>query len=229
MPKKAILSQFPLPRRWLPLTVSSLVLATLSGLAGTNSAVLAAEFEIDRALNANGNKLLTDIAVFASEIYSPKWAIVLTLLVAAAIWLVTKSRIDALGFMATIAAGWLPAEVFKLSFNEPRPDTSLLIEGSPVPPEIDSAFPSGHLCFALAFGYAIYLLTRHSRAKNWVLIFWVLSSVVMGWARLFVGVHYVNDLVGSCFTSLAGVLLLAWIWNRWLYQAFSKTKFLRQN
>lgn len=228
MQQQAKLSRIPLPKRWLPLAIVSLALATLCGLAGMNSVFLASEFEIDKALNANGNRLLTDIAVLASEIYSPKWAIILTLVIAVAIWLLTKSRIDALGFMAIIAAGWLPAEVFKLSFNEPRPDTRLLVEGSPVPPEIDSAFPSGHLCFALAIGYAVFLLAKNTKAKNWALLFWILSSLVMGWARLFVGVHYLSDLAGSVFTSFAGVLLLAYVWNKWLFSAVTKIRFFRQ-
>ena len=228
MQKPAKLSQLPLPKRWLPLAIVSLALAALCGIAGMNPAFLTSEFEIDKALNANGNPLLTDIAVFASEIYSPKWAIVLTLVIAVAIWLLTKSRIDALGFMSIIAAGWLPAEVFKLSFNEPRPDTRLLVEGSPVPPEIDSAFPSGHLCFALAIGYAIFLLAKNTKAKNWALLFWILSSLVMGWARLYVGVHYLNDLAGSLFTSFAGVTLLAFLWNNWLFAAITKIRFFRQ-
>jgi undecaprenyl-diphosphatase len=97
-----------------------------------------------------------------------------------------------------------------------------------VPPEIDSAFPSGHLCFALAIGYALYLVTKHTKAKNFVLAFWILSSLVMGWARLFVGVHYPNDLTGSLFTTFAGVVLLAWIWNRWLYAALMKTALFGQ-
>jgi membrane-associated phospholipid phosphatase len=228
MQKLAKLSRIPQPKSWLPMALVSLALAALCGLAGMSSTFLTSEFEINKALNANGNRLLTDIAVFASEIYSPKWAIVLTLVIAVAIWLLTKSRIDALGFMAIIAAGWLPAEVFKLSFNEPRPDTSLLLEGSPVPLEIDSAFPSGHLCFALAIGYAVFILAKNTKAQNWALLFWILSSAVMGWARLFAGVHYLNDLAGSLFTSLAGVLLFAYLWNNWLFAAITKTRFFRQ-
>lgn len=228
MSRIPLLAKLPLPKAWLAWVVASLALALASGIAGTNSAFLASEFEIDKALNANSNSFLNDLAVFASEIYSPKWAIVLILVLAVVIWLVTKSRIDAFGFLAIVGAGWLPAEVFKLSFNEPRPDTRLLIEGSPVPPEIDSAFPSGHLCFALAIGYALYLLTKHTKAKNFVLGFWILSSLVMGWARLFVGVHYLNDLTGSLFTTFAGVVLLAWIWNRWLYAALMKTALFGQ-
>jgi membrane-associated phospholipid phosphatase len=228
MSKPVILNRLPLPKRWLPLVITSFALAILSGVTGLNANFLASEFEINKALNSSGNKTLNTIAVFASDVYSPKWAIVLVLLLALVVWLITKSRINSFGVLAIVGAGWLPAEIFKLAFNEPRPDTRALIEGSPVPLETDSAFPSGHLCFALAIGYALYLLTKHTRAKNWMLAFWILSTIVMGWARLYVGVHYVNDLAGSLFTSFAGVVLLAWIWNRWLFAALSKSTAFKQ-
>jgi membrane-associated phospholipid phosphatase len=228
MTKKALLSKLPIPKSWLTWVLVSLSVALASGFAGTNAALLASEFELDKTINASGGGILNKLAVFASDIYSPKWAIVLILILAIAIWLVTKSRIDAFGFLAIVGAGWLPAEVFKISFNEPRPDASVLVNHGLLPKEIDSAFPSGHLCFALAIGYALYLLTKHTRAKNLMLAFWIVSSVAMGWARLYVGVHYVNDLAGSLFTSFAGVVLLAWIWNRWLFAALSKTAFFKQ-
>ena len=228
MTKPAVLNRLPLPRLWPAWVVAALLLALASGVAGLNSEILAAEFELDKSLNASGGHAFNQISAFASDVYSPKWAVVLILLLAVAIWLLGKSRIDAFGFLAIVAAGWLPAEVFKLTFNEPRPDASLLVNTGFLPPEIDSAFPSGHLCFALSIGYALYLLARKTRAKYWVLAFWILSSVVMGWARLYVGVHYLNDLAGSIFTSLAGVLLLAWVWNRWLFSALINTAFFRQ-
>ncbi len=228
MTKPAILSKLPLPTRWPAWLIGSLVLALVSGVAGLNPAFLEGEFQIDKALNAAGGGIANKVSVFASDIYSPKWAVVLILVLAIIVWLVTKSRIDAFGFLALVGAGWLPAELFKLSFNEPRPDASALIHNGLLPKEIDSAFPSGHLCFALAIGYAIYLLTKQSKAKNWALAFWILSSLVMGWARLYVGVHYLNDLAGSLFTSFAGVLLLAYLWNNWLFAAISKTRFFRQ-
>jgi undecaprenyl-diphosphatase len=228
MSKKALLTKLPLPKAWLAWVVGSLALALVSGIAGTNSAFLSSEFELDKALNANGGAILNKLAVFASDIYSPKWAIVLILVLAVVIWVVTKSRIDAFGFLAIVGAGWLPAEVFKLSFNEPRPDASTLLNHGLLPKEIDSAFPSGHLCFALAIGYALYLLTKHTKAKNLMLAFWIVSTIAMGWARLYVGVHYVNDLAGSLFTSFAGVVLLAWIWNRWLFVALGKTALFKQ-
>ena len=228
MSKKALLTKLPVPKNWMIWVLVSLGFALASGFAGTNSAVLAGEFEFDKTINASGSGILNKLAVFASDVYSPKWAIVLILVLAVAIWLVTKSRIDAFGFLAIVGAGWLPAEVFKLSFNEPRPDASVLVNHGLLPKEIDSAFPSGHLCFALAIGYAIYLLTRHTKAKNLMLAFWIVSTIVMGWARLYVGVHYLNDLAGSLFTSFAGVTLLAYLWNKWLFAAITKIRFFRQ-
>ena len=214
----------PLSAAWLPISIVSFILAAVAGLIGTLSGVRAGEFAFDQSLNAANNPVLDAIAVGASEIYSPKWAVVITLVIMVAILIRTRSRVDTLAFGGIVAAGWLPAEPFKIFFNEPRPNQSQLAHML-VQREVDAAFPSGHLCFALAIGYGLFLLSRHTKASKAVLVLWLISITIMGWARLYVGVHYVNDLVGSVFSTILGITIFAYIWNNWIYSALSKTKF----
>ena len=224
MTSRSYLKKLPLAKAWLPIIVVTTVLSTIAGLLGTLGWFRDAEFAFDRFLNSTGNPAFDAIGVFASELYSPKWAVVLTLVIMISIWLKAKSRLDAVLFGAIVAAGWLPAQVFKLIFNEARPDQNLLSHKL-VQIEVDAAFPSGHLCFALAIGYGLFLLSRHTRVSKIVLALWILSVPIMGWARLYVGVHYINDLVGSLFASILGITAFSALWNLWLGEKISRLKF----
>jgi undecaprenyl-diphosphatase len=217
-------NRLPHLKSWLPLTIFGLILALVAGLVGSNTGLLASEFGINHSLNAAGNGFLNALAVFASEVYSPKFAVFLTAVCMLLIWLFGKSRLDALGFGATVAMGWLPAEAFKIMFNESRANVSSLVN-QVMPQEVDSSFPSGHVCFALGFGFAVYFLARNSRFRVAALVFWIASVLIEAWARLYVGAHYLSDEVGSIFTTTVGILVFSFLWNKWISQKLQSFKF----
>jgi len=216
-------NRLPHLRAWLPVAVISTLLTLVSGLVGTLSQVRDAEFAFDKALNDGGNGVLNQLALLASEVYSPKFAITLTVVVAALIWLFGRSRLDALAFGLTVAFGWLPAEAFKIMFNEPRAAIGTLTN-QVMPQEVDASFPSGHVCFAIGFGFALFYLARNSRAKWVAAAFWAVSVLVEIWARLYVGAHLLNDVVGSLFTTTLGVVVFAFLWNKWFSVKLQTTK-----
>jgi len=218
--------RMPHLKAWLPIAVFSMVLAIIAGLVGNNAGLLKAEYSFDVALNAGGGAFANQLALLASEVYSPKFAIALTAVVMLLIWLLGKSWFNALAFGAVVAFGWLPAEAFKIMFNEPRGDISLLAN-QVMPLEVDSSFPSGHVCFALAFGLAVVLLARGTRAQWLAIAFWVASVLLEIWARLYVGAHYLNDVVGSVFTTTVGVLLISYMWNKWFSELLQESKFYK--
>ncbi|BAS11518.1 phosphoesterase PA-phosphatase related [Arthrobacter sp. Hiyo4] len=45
---------------------------------------------------------------------------------------------------------------------------------------------------------------------------------LVGWSRLYIGVHYPSDVVGSLLAGTAAVVLLAGLWNRFAPLAFRK-------
>lgn len=213
----------PAPKFWWLYAGASAVAGVLIGLIGQLAPnTLDFQFQIDQWLNANGNAALDHIAAIAGEVYSPKFAISITIATSLLVWVITKSRIDALAISVITAFGWLPAEAFKLLIDEGRPDQSLLAR-MVVAPETDNAFPSGHTCFAIAFGYALFLLFRNTSFKSLVLTLWIASVVLMAWARLYSGVHYLTDVVGSGFASLTGLLLVGFLWNRFVNERVSVT------
>jgi undecaprenyl-diphosphatase len=208
------LQVIPQAKLWWLWAAIALAVGGVIGLLGQAfPALLWLQFEWDKALNASGSVALDGIANFAGELYSPKFALALTLLVAAAIWFFGKSRIDAIAFAVITAFGWLPAEAFKLLINEGRPDQSLLSH-TVVAAETDNAFPSGHVCFSIAFGYALWLYFRTSKLKWVALTYWVLSVPLLAWARLYSGVHYATDVLGSLCASTAGLVLIGYLWDK---------------
>jgi len=216
-------NRLPHLKAWLPVAVISVLLTLVSGLVGTLSQVRDGEFAIDKALNDGGNGALNLLAKFASEAYSPKFAILMTAAVALLVWLIGRSRLDALAFGLTVAFGWLPAEAFKIMFNEPRAAIGSLVN-QVMPQEVDASFPSGHVCFSFAFGFALVYLARSSRAKWLAVAFWVVSVVVEIWARLYVGAHLLNDVAGSFFTTTLGIVVFAFLWNKWFSVKLQSTK-----
>lgn len=218
--------RIPHPKAWLPVGVFSIILAIVAGLVGHNSGLLKSQFELSIALNQGGNAFTNALSVFASEAYSPKFAVAITAATMLIIWVSRKSWFDAVAFGAVVAFGWLPAQPLKLMFDEPRGDISLLAN-QVMPLETDSSFPSGHVCFAISFGFALFLLARGTRAQWVAVTFWFASIALEIWARIYVGAHYLNDVVGSLFTATFGILLFAYIWNKWFSELLQESKFYR--
>lgn len=208
------LQRLPQARLWWFWVALSLVAGAIIGALGQLfPALLTAQFEWDKTLNAAGGPLQDAVANIAGEVYSPKFAIAITLAVSALIWIMGKSRLDAIAFAMITAFGWLPAEIYKLLINEGRPDQTLLSH-TVVANEADNAFPSGHVCFAISFGFALYLYFRNSKLRWLALAYWVVSVPVLAWARLYSGVHYFSDVLGSFFASMAGLVLIGWLWDK---------------
>lgn len=70
-----------------------------------------------------------------------------------------------------------------------------------------NSFPSGHTCAAFAFAVALCVILPQKRAKAAALI----AAALMGFSRLYVGVHFPSDvLVGALVGTVCG-LAGAWI------------------
>lgn len=107
-----------------------------------------------------------------------------------------------LAALSTLLSRGIVTETIRFFYHRPRPFVALGIHALVPDNPIDS-FPSGHAAFVFALAMAIYYSfklyeTKESREANkkWNTWFWA-SAIVIGLARIFVGIHWPSDIVGG--------------------------------
>lgn len=126
----------------------------------------------------------------------------------ALVLLVKKSWRSAGGYLLLgILLAALAQDVLKDFFERPRPvvaDPSTLLVEMPT----SFSFPSGHT--VLAFCAAGILYSVLPRVAPFVLVL----ACLIGFSRLYLGVHYISDVVGGALIGLAISVLVVWIKGR---------------
>ena len=75
-----------------------------------------------------------------------------------------------------------------------------------------NSFPSGHTCAAFAFGVALCVVLQQKWAKAAALI----AAALMGFSRLYVGVHFPSDVIVGALVGTVCGLAGAWIVSRFV-------------
>jgi len=151
----------------------------------------------------NRTAALTSLMVTVSWIFGP---VVLPILVAigGAVWgWRTGQWFNVAVLVGSMAAAGLLSLVLKYTVDRPRPPEELWQEpdGTHTP-----SFPSGHtLCAATFVLVTGYLAWRTDRSLK-VLLWWLLVSVVVigavALSRLYLGYHFLTDVIGGFFAAL---------------------------
>lgn len=115
--------------------------------------------------------------------------------------LALRQRGNALFFaVAVVGAGTLNVAA-KLFFRRTRPDLWL----SPAP-EHTYSFPSGHAMGSMALAAALAVLAWPTRWRWWAIVLGGAFTLLVGFSRVYLGVHYPSDVIAGWSASLAWVL-----------------------
>ncbi len=112
---------------------------------------------------------------------------------AAALWLWWRRQqhLAAIALVVSIVGSALLSSSLKVLFARPRPAVF-----PPLMAETTYGFPSGHALSAVAlFGFAAYLLWQQQQ-RIWALLA-VLFALLVSLSRIYLGVHYPSDVLGS--------------------------------
>lgn len=121
-----------------------------------------------------------------------------------------------LGLFSAILGRFVIKNLITLFYKRPRPYIDLFNVHKLIPTSISDnfqSFPSGHTIFFFALSTVVYFYNKKLG------IFLYICSVLVGLARIFVGVHWPSDIFGGIFL---GILT-----GYGVYAIFSK-QFLRQ-
>lgn len=205
----------PRPRLWalwgILLAAAVVVLGiTVADVPGISTD----ELTVDQTLSQHHAALLTGLAMALNLLFGPVAGILLIAAVALFLLLVRRAPVNAVAFGLVAASGWVASEVFKVLVARQRPDSALLFD--PLAPENGAdSFPSGHVTFAVTVAFAVYFLARGTRWAKFAGGAGVVVVALVAWSRLYIGVHYPSDVVGSVLAGSAAVILLSGCWN-WL-------------
>jgi len=104
-------------------------------------------------------------------------------------------------------------QVLKYIFQRERPIGYRLIEMT------GYSFPSGHAMVSMAFyglmSYIIYHLVKNKKIRNILITINVLIIILVGISRVYLGVHYLSDVLTGYSISIIYLLLLAKILRKY--------------
>jgi membrane-associated phospholipid phosphatase len=111
-------------------------------------------------------------------------------------------------FWISLLGSSITTYTLKLFFARPRPLQSLVVENS-------FSFPSAHATLAVAvYGFLIYLVVKKGTARfsqQAFIFLGVIFILTIGMSRLYLGVHYVSDVLVGYIIGLAGIFLGAYV------------------
>ena len=149
--------------------------------------------------------LMAGVSLLASG-----WAIsTVSLVCVAAFWTMPARRPDALALLLAAAGGQGVVYGLKALFHRARPDAAFASLGY--------SFPSGHSFAAVTlYGMLAYWLVRSGpRRGTWVWSGAALLILLIGFSRIFLGVHYLSDVAAGFASGLP------WLWGCCAFSSYS--------
>lgn len=203
----------PQARLWVLWGILLAAAVVVLGIAVTDvPGISVDELGVDQNLSLHHIALLTGVAMALNLVFGPVVGVLLIAAAALFLLVVRRAPVNAVAFGLVAVSGWVASEFFKILIARQRPNAALLFD--PLAPESGTdSFPSGHVSFAVTLAFAVYFLARGTRWAKFAAGAGVVVAAVVAWSRLYIGVHYPSDVVGSVLAGTAAVILLAGCWN----------------
>lgn len=153
----------------------------------------------------------TDFAIVVNAVLAPLGAICILLLIGS--WLAFKrGLVTALAFVFVGGAGWLSSTIGKQVVHRPRPSAEHMLDL--VSENGLDSYPSGHTAIAIALAWSLGLIVaRPGRSRRLTIGIGLAFAVIVGLSRVYLGVHYPTDVIGSFLIATGGVFLAFSAWT----------------
>ena len=200
MKKNKILKYIKDNRKIIILTIS-LILFTIITYAIFNNKINTIDQNIHSYILNLRNDNLTSILITITNISSAYALIVLSIL----LLLIMKKKKLPLLISLNLIISFISNQIAKQIFTRPRPIGINLIE------ETGYSYPSGHAMISMAyFGFISYLIYKY--VKNKLIKTILISSIfiliiLIGFSRIYLGVHYLSDIIGGFLLSIAYLMI----------------------
>ena len=136
-------------------------------------------------------------------------------LVIAAPFAARRLWLEALWVLASQLAAVVASEL-KLLVHRPRPSPELV---GVLAPLRDFSFPSGHVVqYTALFGvtfFLVYVLARRSTWRTFGLVLLAVPVVLVGPSRLYLGQHWLSDVLGGYAVAAMLLVPYCWAYARW--------------
>jgi undecaprenyl-diphosphatase len=163
--------------------------------------------DIQKMRSSGLNSFMLDIA----DVASPVAGLVIIALITG-FFLVRRQPVQAVATFLVIAVGWNSSEIAKLIVMRHRPPTQFSL----APETGSNSFPSGHVAFAVSLAVGLCLLAVGTRWLELAAIVGTLWTMLVGFSRLYIGAHYLTDVIGSVLVSSAAIIFLTGLWHNWI-------------
>src|SRR3989344_1951061 len=114
-----------------------------------------------------------------------------------------------LGSLSVLLARGIIVETIRYFYQSPRPYIALVFKPL-IDLEFSNSFPSGHASVFFALAMAVFLFNSSMRlttSKKWGYYFFA-GAILIGLARIYVGVHWPTDILGGIFVGIFSALLI---------------------
>lgn len=195
-----------------------LIVATgLLGVAARTPAVTQHDLRIEEAVEALRTPALTVIANGLDLVFRPIAGLLIIVLLAGTLAFMGRAR-TAVFVTLVITIGWATNTVLKQIIARPRPPVAGWLTH-----EISQySFPSGHVSLTLSLAIAAGFLTVGTRLFPLIVSVGAVLVAAQAIARMYLGVHYPTDVIGSLLAATAGtsaVIGLRHRIDRWIDQS----------